>query len=161
MDELIQDMEDSMAVNFSYHANDPSVGLSQHRNIEQYKMYVGDTGLFITMAFGDNAVTDNIIYQKLLSDKLATDLDYVYENVVAQMLRARGERLFYHTWPTASGKHNYEIDFLLSRGFKICPVEVKSSGYKMPQSMDVFCKKFSQHVGLRYLVYTKDMRLSS
>ena len=71
MDELIQDMEDSMAVNFSYHANDPSVGLSQHRNIEQYKMYVGDTGLFITMAFWDNAVTDNIIYQKLLSDKLA------------------------------------------------------------------------------------------
>lgn len=161
MDELIQDMEDSMAVNFSYHTNDPSVGLSQHRNIEQYKMYVGDTGLFITMAFGDNAVTDNIIYQKLLSDKLATDLDYVYENVVAQMLRARGERLFYHTWPTASGKHNYEIDFLLSRGFKICPVEVKSSGYKMHKSMDVFCKKFSQHVGLRYLVYTKDMRLSS
>ncbi len=158
MDELIQDMEDSMAVNFSYHANDPSVGLSQHRNIEQYKMYVGDTGLFITMAFWDNAVTDNIIYQKLLSDKLATDLGYVYENVVAQMLRARGERLFYHTWPTASGKHNYEIDFLLSRGFKICPVEVKSSGYKMHKSMDVFCKKFSQHVGLRYLVYTKDIR---
>lgn len=161
IDELIQDMEDSMAVIFSYHTNDPSVGLSQHRSIEQYKMYVGDTGLFITMAFGDNAVTDNIIYQKLLCDKFATDLGYVYENVVAQMLRARGERLLYHTWPTASGKHNYEIDFLLSRGFKICPVEVKSSGYKMHKSMDVFCKKFSQHVGLRYLVYTKDMRLSS
>ena len=158
MDELIQDMEDSMAVNFSYHANDPSVGLSQHRNIEQYKMYVGDTGLFVTMAFWDNAVTDNIIYQKLLSDKLATDLGYVYENVVAQMLRARGEKLYYHTWPTPSGKHNYEIDFLLSRGFKICPVEVKSSGYKTHKSMDEFCKKFSQHVGPRYLVYTKDSR---
>ena len=37
MQELIQDMEDSMTVNFSYHANDPSVGLSQHKNMLQYK----------------------------------------------------------------------------------------------------------------------------
>ena len=62
------------------------------------------------------------------------------------------------TWPTASGKHNYEMDFLLSRGSKICPVEVKSSGYKTHKSMDEFCKRFSQHVGMRYLVYTKDLR---
>ena len=158
MEELIQDMEDSMAVNFSYHANDPSVGLSQHKNMLQYKMYVGDTGLFVTMAFWDNAVTDNIIYQKLLSDKLATDLGYVYENVVAQMLRSQGEKLYYHTWPTPSGKHNYEIDFILSRGHKIVPVEVKSSGYKTHKSMDEFCIKFASQVGQRYLVYTKDQR---
>ncbi|MBP3202283.1 MAG: ATP-binding protein [Bacteroidales bacterium] len=158
MEELIQDMEDSMAVNFSYHANDPSVGLSQHKNMLQYKMYVGDTGLFVTMAFWDNAVTENIIYQKLLSDKLAADLGYVYENVVAQMLRARGEKLYYHTWPTPSGKHNYEIDFILSRGHKIAPVEVKSSGYKTHKSIDEFCIKFASQVDRRYLVYTKDLR---
>ena len=158
MQELIQDMEDSMTVNFSYHANDPSVGLSQHKNMLQYKMYVGDTGLFVTMAFWDNAVTENIIYQKLLSDKLATDLGYVYENVVAQMLRARGEKLYYHTWPTPSGKHNYEIDFILSRGHKIVPVEVKSSGYKTHKSLDEFCVKFASQVDQRYLAYTKDLR---
>lgn len=158
MQELIQDMEDSMTVNFSYHANDPSVGLSQHKNMLQYKMYVGDTGLFVTMAFWDNAVTENIIYQKLLSDKLATDLGYVYENVVAQMLRARGEKLYYHTWPTPSGKHNYEIDFILSRGHKIVPVEVKSSGYKTHKSLDEFCVKFASQVDQRYLVYTKDLQ---
>lgn len=158
MEEIIQDMEDSMAVNFSYHANDPSVGLSLHANMSQYKMFVGDTGLFITLAFWDNNVTDNIIYQKLLSDKLSSDLGYVYENVVAQMLRASGNRLFYHTWPTESGKHNYEIDFLLSRGNKICPVEVKSSGYKSHTSLDEFCKKFSDRIGSRYLIYTKDLK---
>ena len=158
MNELIQDMEDSMAVNFSYHADNPSVGLSQHKNMQQYKMFVGDTGLFVTMAFWDNEVTENIIYQKLLSDKLASDLGYVYENVIAQMLRAKGDKLYYHTWPTPSGKHNYEIDFLLSRGFKLCPIEVKSSGYKAHVSMDEFCKKFSQHIGLKYLLYTKDLR---
>lgn len=158
MNELIQDMEDSMAVNFSYHADNPSVGLSQHKNMRQYKMFVGDTGLFVTMAFWDNEVTENIIYQKLLSDKLASDLGYVYENVIAQMLRAKGDKLYYHTWPTPSAKHNYEIDFLLSRGFKLCPIEVKSSGYKAHVSMDEFCKKFSQHIGLKYILYTKDLR---
>lgn len=158
MNELIQDMEDSMAVNFSYHADNPSVGLSQHKNMQRYKMFVGDTGLFVTMAFWDNEATENIIYQKLLSDKLASDLGYVYENVIAQILRARGDRLYYHTWPTPSGKHNYEIDFLLSRGFKLCPIEVKSSGYKAHVSMDEFCKKFSRQIGLKYLLYTKDLR---
>ena len=158
MNELIQDMEDSMAVNFSYHADNPSVGLSQHKNMQQYKMFVGDTGLFVTMAFWDNEVTENVIYQKLLSDKLASDLGYVYENAIAQMLRAKGDKLYYHTWPTPSGKHNYEIDFLLSRGFKLCPIEVKSSGYKAHVSMDEFCKKFSQHIGIKYLLYTKDLR---
>ena len=74
------------------------------------------------------------------------------------MLRARGEKLYYHTWPTPSGKHNYEIDFILSRGHKIVPVEVKSSGYKTHKSIDEFCVKFASQVGQRYLVYAKDLR---
>jgi predicted AAA+ superfamily ATPase len=94
----------------------------------------------------------------LLSDKLSADLGYVYENVVAQMLKAGGNELFYHTWPTPSGKHNYEVDFLLSRSNKLCPIEVKSSGYKAHVSLDEFCKKFSKEVLWRYLVYTKDLR---
>ena len=66
---------------------------------DQYKMFIGDTGLFITLAFWDKDVTENIIYQKLLSDKLSANLGYVYENIVAQMLTASGNKLFYHTWP--------------------------------------------------------------
>lgn len=158
MEEIIQDMEDSMTVNFSYHANDPSVGLALHASLSQYKMFVGDTGLFITLAFWDNEAADNVIYRKLLSGKLSADLGYVYENVVAQMLMAAGNRLFYHTWPTGSGKHNYEIDFLLSRGNKICPIEVKSSGYKAHTSLDEFCRKYSDRTGSKYLVYTKDLK---
>ena len=158
MDELLEDMEDSLCVNFAYHANNPSVGLALHKDRNQYKMFVGDTGLFITLAFWDKDVTENVIYQKLLSDKLSADLGYVYENVVAQMLKACGNELFYHAWPTPSGKHNYEIDFLLSRSSKLCPIEVKSSGYKAHVSLDEFCKKFSSEVLWRYLVYTKDLR---
>lgn len=158
MDELLEDLEDSLCVNFAYHANNPSVGLALHKDRSQYKMFVGDTGLFITLAFWDKEVTENVIYQKLLSDKLSADLGYVYENVVAQMLKASGNELFYHAWPTPSGKHNYEIDFLLSRNSKLCPIEVKSSGYRAHVSLDEFCRKYSSEVSWRYLVYTKDLR---
>ena len=156
IEELLQDMEDSQVVVFAHHANDPSVGLSLHVDSDKYKMFMNDTGLFITLAFWDKDITNNAIYQKLLNDKLSTDLGYVYENMVAQMLKAAGNELFYHTWPTESGKHNYEIDFLLSRGSKICPIEVKSSGYKTHASLDAFFRKFPERILHRYLVYTKD-----
>lgn len=158
MSELLKDLEDSLTVNFAHHADDPNVGMPMHTDYGQYKLYVGDTGLFVTLAFWDKSATDNIIYQKLLSDKLSADLGYVYENIVAQMLVSAGNRLFYHTWPTENGKHNYEIDFILSRGNKICPVEVKSSGYKTHASLDAFQKKFSNRIGDRYLVYPKDLK---
>ena len=158
LEELVQDMEDSQVVLFSHHANDPNVGMSLHEDSSQYKMFMNDTGLFITLAFKDKDITENIIYQKLLSDKLPADLGYVYENMVAQMLKTSGNELFYHTWRTESGKHNYEIDFLLSRGSKICPIEVKSSGYKSHASLDAFHKKFPDRISHRYLLYTKDIR---
>ena len=99
--------------------------------------------------------TENIIYKQLLSDKLEANLGYVYENLVAQMLASSGNQLFYYTFPKDE-KHNYEIDFLLSRGKKIVPIEVKSSGYKTHKSLDVFCEKFPSRIGDRILLYTKD-----
>lgn len=155
---LLKEMEDSLTVNISHHANDPNVGLALHADYDQYKMYVGDTGLFITLAFWDRNASDNTIYQKLLSDKLSADLGYVYENIVAQILTANGHKLYYYTWPTENGKHNYEIDFILTQGNKICPVEVKSSGYKTHASLDAFKLKFSDRIVWNYLVYTKDLR---
>ena len=155
--ELISEMEKSKTINISHHCDDPNVGMTAFENLHQYKMFVGDTGLFVTLAFKDKDFTENILYNKLLNDKLSANLGYLYENIVAQMLVCSGNKLFYHTWPTESGKHNYEIDFLLSRGTKIVPVEVKSSTYKTHVSMDEFCKKFSSRIANnRYLVYTKD-----
>ena len=89
-----------------------------------------DTGLFVTLAFKDRDFTENEIYEKLLNDKLNTDLGYLYENMVAQMLKTAGNELFYYTFQKETSNHNYEIDFLLARKNKICPLEVKSSGYK-------------------------------
>lgn len=154
---VVADMADSMTISLSYHVNDPNVGLPLTQNIYRYKMFVADTGLFVTLAFWDKDYTENSIYSKLLSDKLDANLGYVYENLVAQMLTVAGNELFYYTFPDENN-HNYEIDFLLSRGNKICPIEVKSSGYKTHKSLDEFCKKYSVRIGDRFLVYTKDLR---
>ena len=156
--EIISEIKESMVVNMAYHANDPSAGMALHQDPNKYKMFTGDTGLFVTLAFWDRKFTDNTIYHKLLSDKLSTDLGYVYENVVAQMLKASGHELYYYTFPTGSGKHNYEVDFLIADGDKVSPVEVKSSGYKAHTSLDAFCMKFSSRIRNKYLVYTKDLR---
>lgn len=154
---FMAELEASMTVNMVYHANDPGAGMSLNKDIAQYKMYLADTGLFVTLAFKDKDFTENIIYRKLLSDKLDANLGHVYENIVAQMLKAAGHELYYYTFPTESGKHNYEIDFLISDKDKISPIEVKSSGYKTHTSLDVFCRKFSKRIRNKYLIYTKDL----
>lgn len=155
---VVKEMEDSMTVNVTYHSDDPNAGLALTKNEEYFKMYASDTGLFVTLAFKDSDITENVIYDKLLNDKLSTNLGYVYENVIAQMLRATGKNLFYHTIPYAEGKKYYEIDFVIPHKHKISPVEVKSSGYKTHKSLDVFCSKFSDRIMHKYLIYTKDYK---
>ncbi len=157
MIEFMRNLEDSKTTLFAYHSNDPNVGMSLTKDISKFKLFCADTGLFVTLAFWDKDHTENVIYQKLLSDKLNTNLGYVYENMVAQMLATSGNKLFYYTWPK-DATHNYEIDFLLSRGAKLHPIEVKSSGYNTHKSLDAFCEKFSHIIERRYLIYTKDLK---
>ena len=155
---IVADMEDSQTIMMAYHVNDPNVGMGMFQDFERYKMFLADTGLFVTLSFWDKAYTENVIYSKLLSDKLEANLGYVYENLVAQMLVASGNKLYYYTFPTENGNKNYEIDFLLSRGNKLLPIEVKSSGYKQHKSIDVFGDKYSSRIGKRILLYTKDFQ---
>lgn len=155
---VLKDMEDSMTTNIAFHSDDPNVGLALTKNLEYFKMYTSDTGLFVTLAFKDSDITENVIYEKLLSDKLSTNLGYVYENMIAQMLVATGKDLFYHTIPYAEGKKYYEIDFVITEKHKISPIEVKSSGYKSHKSLDEFCVKFSDRITNKYVIYTKDYK---
>ena len=154
--EQIADLESSKTVLLSYHANDPNSGLAQNIKLSMFKMFIMDTGLFITLAFKDRDFTENIIYEKLLNDKLPANLGYVYENIIAQTFVAKGRMLYYHTFLNPISRHNYEVDFLLTDGAKICPVEVKSSTYKTHASLDAFSSKYSSHIKTEYLLYTKD-----
>jgi len=154
--ELIAELKDSRTVLISYHANDPMVPMSNSKDLRRFKLFVCDTGLFTTLMFKDKDFTENIIYEKLLNDKLSANLGYLYENVVAQILAANGNELFYFTMLNEVSRHNYEIDFLITRKNKICPIEIKSSGYKTHKSLDAFFEKFQDRILWRYLIYTKD-----
>ena len=155
--ELIAELKDSRTALVSYHANDPNAGLSNTKDLSKFKLFLSDTGLFVTLMFKDKDFVENEIYEKLLSDKLSANLGYLYENIVAQCLTASGNELFYHTIMNERSKHNYEIDFLLTIKNKVIPLEVKSSGYKTHKSLDVFTGKYSDRIARRYIVYTKDL----
>ena len=154
-DSLISELAGSMTVNMCYHTSDPANGLAMDYDKDYFKIYIGDTGLFVTLAFWDRDVAENEIYKKLLSDKLSANLGYVYENVTAQILVSRGRKLFYYTFPTEN-HHVYEVDFLISKGSKITPIEVKSSSYKAHKSLDEFLHKYSAKTTSPIIVFTKD-----
>ena len=140
-----------------YNVLNPSISLSQTKDGDCFKLYLSDIGLFTTMLFNDsqNGIVD--IYQKLLSDSLPADLGYLYENVVAQTIKASGRELYYHTWRKEGSTHSFEIDFLITSRNKIISIEVKSSAVKNHKSIDAFEKKYSQYVGERYLLSQKDV----
>lgn len=154
--ESIAELKDSKTVLVSYHTNDPNAGMSNNKDLGKFKLFLSDTGLFTTLMFKDRDFTENIIYEKLLNDKPSANLGYLYENAVAQILTANGDALFYHTFMNESTRRNYEIDFILARKNKVCPIEVKSSGYKTHASLDAFSRKFSDRILDKYLIYTKD-----
>lgn len=156
--QLIPDMLSSYTVNIAYHSNNHNVGMSLEKDTKRYKLFTSDVGLFVTLAFKDKKYTENVIYNKLLFDKLETNLGYVYESVVAQILVAKGNNLFYYTMKSDTSNHLYEIDFLISSGDKINPIEVKSGNYREHKSLDVFCKKFSGRINEKYIVHTKDYK---
>ena len=115
-DSLIYDLIDSKTVIASYNSTDPRVSLSLTKDLSSYKLYIADTGLFVTLMFIDRPATENEIYAKLLADKLPANLGYLYENLVAQMITSTGRELYYHTWEKKGSTHYYEIDFLISNG---------------------------------------------
>lgn len=156
-EELLYELIDSKTILPCYNSTDPRVSLVDTKDFDSYKLYLADTGLFVTLMFIDRPITENDVYAKLLSDKLPANLGFLYENLIAQMIASTGRELFYHTWEKAGSTHYYEIDFLISEGSKINAFEVKSSGTGKHESIQVFYKKFSQNVYNIYLLSQKDV----
>lgn len=154
---LVYDLIDSKTVLPSYHVTDPGASLSLTKDLDSYKLYIADTGLFVTLMFIDRPSTENEIYAKLLSDKLPANLGYLYENLAAQMIAASGRELYYHTWEKKGSTHYYEVDFLISSGAKVSAVEVKSSGTGKHESISEFKKKYAKNVRDCMIVSQKDI----
>ncbi|SHI74959.1 hypothetical protein SAMN02745671_01541 [Anaerovibrio lipolyticus DSM 3074] len=155
--ERLYDVIDSQTVLASYNTVRPDICLSSTKDLGSYKLYIADTGLFVTLMFIDRTSAENILYEKLLSDKLPANLGYLYENVAAQMIAASGRELCYHTWLKDGSTHYYEMDFLIGREQKVVPIEIKSSATTSHKSIDVFCKKYSKITSRPYIFSQKDV----
>ncbi len=156
-EKLVYELIDSRTVLSSYNTTDPRVSFSLSKDLDSYKLYIADTGLFITLMFIDRPAAENELYAKLLSDKLPANLGYLYENLIAQMITASGRELYYHTWEKKGSTHYYEIDFLISQGAKVSAIEVKSSGTGKHESLIEFGKKYSKHIKDSFILSQKDI----
>lgn len=156
-EERIYDLIDSKIVLPCYNLTQPSLTLPQNRKHDDYKLYMLDTGLFVTLLFNEPNGIGEDIYKKLLSDNLKADLGYLYENVAAQMIASAEKKLYFFTWRKENSTHSYEIDFLILAAKKLIPIEIKSSTTNSHKSIEAFSEKYSSLVGRRILFSQKDV----
>lgn len=153
-------LNEAMIVNACFNATDPHVGLALSSDNTTQKCYMADTGLLVTLTFQDKKFTDNELYKAILFDKLNINEGMLMENIVSQMLRIHRQRLyFYSRSDNLHRENNIEIDFLITEGKKIAPVEVKSSNYTSHSSLDKFRKHFHSVIKNSYILYTKDVMI--
>ena len=154
-------LHEAMVVNACFNATDPNVGLALSADHAKQKCYMADTGLLVTQTFMDNESTENDVYKAILFDRLNINEGMFLENIVAQMLRSSGHRLYFYSRSDQKNRENrMEIDFLIVEGNKVSPIEVKSGNYRHHASLDKFQKKFSSKIGTSYILYTKDVMIN-
>ena len=151
-------LNEAMVVNTCFNTTDPNVGLALSADRSTQKCYMADTGLLVTHTFMDRAFTDNELYKAILFDKLDINEGMIMENIVAQMLRRNGHKLYFYSRSDTENRENHmEIDFLITENNRISPIEVKSANYRSHSSLDKFRKKFSKKLGTPYILYSKDV----
>lgn len=158
-------LDESRVVNFCYATTEPSVGLALNRNDAKTKLYMGDTGLLVSMAFDTGELEQGGIYEKILRGKLEFNKGMLIENLVAQLLCSSGHPLyFYSSSSRDKADDRMEIDFLIRKRMvtsrhNICPIEVKSSPRYSLSSLEKFSKKFTQYLGNSFVLHTKDLEV--
>lgn len=153
---------ESMIGNECINVTKPEIALELFADRSNFKLYMGDTGLLVTQIMNNKDETDENIYKSLIIDNLGINQGMVIENIVAQMLRVSGHDLYFHEYlytPAGSAKEKkYEIDFITVKNKKICPIEVKSSGYTSHKSFDYLVEKYQMKMQDRFIIYTKDLK---
>lgn len=154
----------SRIVNECFNSTDPNVGLSLNESRAYIKCYMGDTGLLVSHAFNENKITENELYKQILNGSLDLNEGMLFENAIAQMLRARGHKpFFYLHYNEEKHRNDIEIDFIITDGnkvdFKIFPIEVKSGKRYKYESLMRFREKFSKRIGASYIIHPKNLEI--
>ncbi len=158
-------LDDARIANICYNTTAPNIGLRLNEDRTTLKCYFCDTGLLISLAFNARGVVSNEIYQKLMFDKLEINQGMLVENIVAQMLKARGQKLFfYSSYDKETAENRMEIDFLVQKGIvtsrhNISPIEVKSSTNYTLTSIKKCIEKYRNYLSTPYVIHSKDMEI--
>lgn len=155
-------LDDSMICNLCYKCNDPNVGFALNKNDSAVKCYMGDTGLLVSLAFSENEIADQQLYKQIMDGKLSLNEGMIYENVISQMIAARGTKLYFYTrYSEEKHRNDIEIDFLLSNesktNFKVFPIEVKSSKNYTTTSLGQFKESFGKKIATQYIIHPKNL----
>ena len=153
-------LDDSMICNLCYKCNDPNVGFALSKNDTAVKCYMGDTGLLVSLAFSENELSDQQLYKAIMGGRLSLNEGMIYENMIAQMIAAKGRKLYFYTrYSEAKHRNDIEIDFLLSNesktSFRIFPMEVKSSKNYSTTSLHEFRQLFSGRIAHSCIIHPK------
>lgn len=151
-------LREAMVVNEARNVTDPSPALTLNMDEERFKCYLLDTGLLINLSFGDGSYLDNEFYKAILTDKLHINEGMFVENVVAQCLRSNGHKILFYIEYNENGKPVMEIDFLIRKDRKVIPIEAKSGKSFAIKSLQKFKTKFSNRVGLQYVLHDNDVK---
>ena len=139
-------ISEAMIGNECINVTKPEVALELFADRSNFKLYMGDTGLLVTQIMKNRDSTDEDLYKALIIDNLGINQGMIVENIVAQMLRAAGHELYFHEYlyvPEGTTiEKKYEIDFMIVKKKKICPIEVKSSNYMSHKSFDYLLQKY-------------------
>ena len=155
-------LSEAMTVNIAYNTTEPNVGLGMNVERSSLKCYLADTGLLLSMAFDENTIVSEELYRKLLLDKLEVNAGMLMENLVAQMLRAAGHKLyFYSNNSREEASDRMEVDFLISKSaitsrHNISPIEVKSGRRYAITSLNKMIDKYSNYLSTSYVIHTAD-----
>lgn len=151
-------LSEAMIVNVARNITDPSPALTLNLDDERFKCYLLDTGLLINLSFGDGTYMDNDLYKAILTDRLHINEGMFVENIVAQCLRSNGHKALFYVEYSENGKPIMEIDFLIRKERKVIPIEAKSGKTFAIKSLQNFKTKFSNRVGLQYVLYDGDIK---
>lgn len=157
-------LDDAMIANICYRSTAPNIGLRLNRDRMTLKCYMADTGLLISHAFDENGIVSEEIYKKLLFDKLEVNMGMVVENIVAQMLAAKGHKLYFYSNASRSDSSSrMEIDFLIAKNkissrHNISPIEVKSGKNYTLSSLRKFMEKYKEQTYIPYVLHAGDLK---
>lgn len=158
-------LKSAMTVNICYGAAEPNVGLRLNMDRTTLKCYLGDTGLLVSLAFDESELASKDIVNRLLNDDIEFNEGMIVENVVAQMLRASGHKLYFYSKSDRDDASNrMEIDFLLAKSrtqpsHNISPIEVKSGRKYSTVSMDKFRAKYAPFLNEAFVLHKKDVQV--